>query len=159
MTQAERQAALDARLEEGIAVFDGMILGERERAQGAGDVGGNGDATGGNSSGSGIPGGQPNGGSPTVIASAPNTSSGTGRMPNLGRSREGDFDNSNQANFPPPPDIPNGNADDVVARQLRAAAMSEADPELREKLWNEYRTYTGLPIPEETVADFDVLEE
>src|SRR5690606_29045046 len=33
MTTAERRAALDARLEAGYAVFDGMILGERERSQ------------------------------------------------------------------------------------------------------------------------------
>jgi hypothetical protein len=28
-----------------------------------------------------------------------------------------------------------------VARQLREAAMKEEDPELREKLWQEYREY------------------
>ena len=31
-----------------------------------------------------------------------------------------------------------------TARQLREAAMREPDPELREKLWDEYRNYTGL---------------
>jgi hypothetical protein len=40
-----------------------------------------------------------------------------------------------------PPDIPDGKDDDVVARQLREAAESEQDPELREKLWDEYRRY------------------
>jgi protein-S-isoprenylcysteine O-methyltransferase Ste14 len=29
----------------------------------------------------------------------------------------------------------------VVARQLREAAMKEENPELREKLWDEYREY------------------
>lgn len=43
--------------------------------------------------------------------------------------------------FPPPDDIPSGNNDDVVARQIREAAMYEEDPELREKLWDEYRKY------------------
>ena len=52
------------------------------------------------------------------------------------------------AKYPPPADIPNGNDDDVVARQLREAAMREADPEVREKLWNEYRKYKGLEVPE-----------
>ena len=47
----------------------------------------------------------------------------------------------NTAKYPPPADIPNGNDDDVVARQLREAAMKEDDPELREKLWDEYRAY------------------
>lgn len=42
-----------------------------------------------------------------------------------------------------PPDIPDGKDDDVVARQLREAAENEQDPELREKLWDEYRRYKG----------------
>lgn len=40
-----------------------------------------------------------------------------------------------------PPDIPDGADDDIVARQLREAAENEQDPELREKLWEEYRKY------------------
>jgi hypothetical protein len=31
--------------------------------------------------------------------------------------------------------------DDVVARQLREAAEKETDPELKKKLWEEYRKY------------------
>ena len=40
-----------------------------------------------------------------------------------------------------PSDIPSGEDDDIVARQLREAAMNEDDPELRERLWDEYRAY------------------
>jgi hypothetical protein len=40
-----------------------------------------------------------------------------------------------------PADIPDGRDDDIVARQLREAAMKETDPELRERLWEEYRQY------------------
>jgi len=40
-----------------------------------------------------------------------------------------------------PSDIPDGSDDDIVARQLREAAMKEEDPALREKLWQEYRDY------------------
>ena len=40
-----------------------------------------------------------------------------------------------------PSDIPDGRDDDIVARQLREAAMKETDPELRERLWDEYRKY------------------
>jgi hypothetical protein len=54
----------------------------------------------------------------------------------------------NPAIYKPPEDIPDGNNDDVVARQLREAAMREPDPEVREKLWNEYRKYKGIDIPE-----------
>jgi len=46
--------------------------------------------------------------------------------------------------FAPPEDIPSGRDDDIVARQLREAAMREPDPVLREALWDEYRRYTGL---------------
>lgn len=46
--------------------------------------------------------------------------------------------------YPVPDDIPEGRDDDVVARQIREAAMNEPDPELREALWDEYRRYTGL---------------
>ena len=53
----------------------------------------------------------------------------------------------NTAKFPPPADIPNGNDDDVVARQLREAAMREPDPAIREKLWDEYRRYKGIEAP------------
>ena len=31
--------------------------------------------------------------------------------------------------------------DDIVARQLREAAEKENDPELKKKLWEEYRKY------------------
>jgi hypothetical protein len=40
-----------------------------------------------------------------------------------------------------PPDVGDGSDDDIVARQLREAAIEETDPELREKLWDEYRRY------------------
>lgn len=62
-----------------------------------------------------------------------------------------------RATAPPPPEeadgggdrpdlahgepIPGGEDDDVVARQLREAAENEHDPELRKKLWEEYREY------------------
>ncbi len=40
-----------------------------------------------------------------------------------------------------PPDVGDGSDDDIVARQLREAAIEEKDPELKEKLWEEYRRY------------------
>jgi hypothetical protein len=42
---------------------------------------------------------------------------------------------------PVPADVGDGKSDDVVARQLREAAMKEKDPGVREKLWQEYRDY------------------
>lgn len=43
--------------------------------------------------------------------------------------------------FPAPAGTPDGKDDDVVARQLREAAETEQDPELRKRLWEEYRKY------------------
>jgi len=59
-----------------------------------------------------------------------------GRPPMSGGEQKGTFS--------PPEDTPSGREDDVVARQLREAAMTEPDPELREALWEEYRNYTGI---------------
>lgn len=36
-----------------------------------------------------------------------------------------------------------GGGDEVLVRQLRDAAEGETDPQLRKKLWEEYRKYTG----------------
>ncbi len=58
-------------------------------------------------------------------------------------SKEGAEERDNQGTHsaPPPADIPSGDDDDVVARQLREAAQKERDPVLRDKLWDEYRKY------------------
>lgn len=40
-----------------------------------------------------------------------------------------------------PDDIPDAKDDNIIARQLREAAMAEQDSELKEKLWEEYRKY------------------
>ena len=40
-----------------------------------------------------------------------------------------------------PDNIPSPQGDDIVAQQLREAAMAEKDPDLRAKLWQEYKRY------------------
>lgn len=164
MTAGERVAVLDGALGQGYEDFDGLILAERSRAQrqsnevgadpaglysgdgGTGTMPGvafpgegqSGDGQG----GQGMPGqgGMPGG----VIA----TNSGEG--PQAGGSggsvggRNGGPASEAEGEFPVPDDIPSGRDDDVVARQIREAAMNEPDPELRERLWDEYRRYTGL---------------
>ena len=132
LTQAERAAVLDERLRRGYETFDGFILSERERAQAesnaAGSVAIGGAGGGGGDAGqpqtlpeAGAPSGVPVAGQPSVSCPSQRTET-----------------------FPPPEDIPSGLDDDVVARQLREAAMNEPDPVLREALWDEYRSYTGL---------------
>jgi len=143
-----QRSVLDGRLEASFEVFDGMIIGARERAQTEADAagssvmgtGGAGGGEGGEGEGEFGEGGF--GG--IIVAAGPNNSSGGGMMPPGTASRQGEFDNRGQPAYPVPEDIPNGSDDDVVARQLREAAMSEPDPELREKLWDEYRNYTGI---------------
>jgi hypothetical protein len=50
------------------------------------------------------------------------------------------------ANGALPEDIPVANNDDAVAAQIRLAAEIEKDSVKKEKLWNEYRKYKGLPV-------------
>ncbi len=44
-----------------------------------------------------------------------------------------------------PEDIPPGDNDSVLEAQIRQAALSEEDFEVRARLWDEYRRYKGLP--------------
>ena len=136
ITSAERAAILDERLRRGYETFDGFILGERERAQnesnaaGSVAIGG----SGGNGSSGGAAGGQRQ--PQTMEEASVVTAAAVGR-PSTSSGEP-------QETFPPPEDIPSGRDDDVVARQLREAASTEPDPELREALWEEYRNYTGI---------------
>jgi len=135
MTAAERAAVLDERLRKGYETFDGFILSERERAQIES-----------NAAGSSIPGGvsgsSAGGGAdaqPQTLEEVSSTPSGV-----IAASQPAGAPTAQNQTFPPPEDIPSGRDDDVVARQLREAAMREPDPELREALWEEYRNYTGI---------------
>jgi len=147
-SSAGRRAVLDGRLEESFEVFDGMIIAEREKAQTEADAAGSavmgtGGGEGGEG-GEGEEGGLEGGMEGVMVAGGPRNSTGGGMLPDGAEEREGDFTYQDQPTFPVPEDIPDGDDDDVVARQLREAAMAEPDPELREKLWDEYRKYTGL---------------
>jgi len=53
-----------------------------------------------------------------------------------------EIEENSEDNADLPPDVPENIADDdIVARQIREAAENETDPELKEKLWAEYRRY------------------
>ncbi len=52
---------------------------------------------------------------------------------------QGSSSSGNQSSAPD--DIPDGSDDDIIARQLREAAEKETDPELKKKLWDEYKRY------------------
>ena len=159
----------DSELDASIAVFDGMILEERAKAEAIEASLGGGGNEGGESAGTegaggegalfedgdiyeGLPGygefpddagegdtqqagnaegeagdGTASTGSSNESESAEGSNSSTG----LETTRRGGI----------PEDIESGSDDDIVARQIREAALKEKDPVLREKLWDEYRKY------------------
>ena len=162
MTAEDKRAQIDRRFDETFAVFDERMRTEQEtisqeRASRAGSAGGSGTEgtegqegqegqagregqegqegqegkegqEGGGASGTGSEGGQ---GGDVVAGSG--TQGGGGGVGGGAKGGGGPRD--------VPSDIPDGRDDDIVARQLREAAMKETDPELRERLWEEYRKY------------------
>ena len=142
LTPAEQVAILDAQLEKGAGEFDTIIMETQAKQRAAARAQAGRQSTpigeGGNASG----GGASEGNSPYEddTANAGGYSTGGG----MGGATVGGSVPQNTAKYPAPADIPNGNNDDVVARQLREAAMRESDPAVRERLWDEYRKYMGI---------------
>jgi hypothetical protein len=153
-TPQEEVAALDAVLMDGLGAFDEMLLTEQRKiasrtprsggSSGGGAAGNEGVA--GRDGGSGETGDHGEGnGDPTQGGSEQEASAGeepgeAGKgagKPGSGKGAGGGGKGGNA----PPEDVPDGKGDDVVARQLREAAMKEQDPELRRKLWDEYKRY------------------
>ena len=137
-TGAEATALLDAELFAGLGEFDEMLLREQERVKAAAPrsdagSGGAGGGNGGDSAGeSGNGAGESDDSAETASTSGGEQTDGQGAGPGSRRSTT-----SSSA----PPGTPDGSDDDVVARQLREAAEKETDPELKKKLWEEYRKY------------------
>ena len=164
LTDEEKIALLDAELGRSISEFDEKLLREqRELAEkarpastgerGSGSSGEAGEGEGrqagseadGKSAQSGAESGQQAGGESGQQAGAGERgeaggqgAEGNDQMASAGGASDGGRHTGHAAT---PPDIPDGKDDDIVARQLREAAESEQDPELREKLWEEYRKY------------------
>jgi hypothetical protein len=139
-TASEMTMALDGELEAGLAEFDELLLREQERVKasrppsaetGGGSAGGE---TDGDGTEPGAAGGTGSG------SAADGELTGTGSTTPDG-ARGGPGTASRKGSSGQPPDIPDGSDDDVVARQLREAAEKETDPELKKKLWDEYRKY------------------
>ncbi|MBQ0711822.1 MAG: hypothetical protein KBT53_02555 [Porticoccus sp.] len=149
LSDGEAVAVLDEQLDESIAVFDSMIINERVAAQATendlpeddepwgddeplfeeADISESSD-------------GQEQASSPTTGGDARGddaTSTARGAGDGSIVSRNGV--RGNAANNQAPEDVSDGSDDDIVARQIREAALNEKDPVLREKLWEEYRKY------------------
>ena len=144
MTTAERVAVLDRQLEESTGVFDAIIREEqRQQRESQREQGANSQSSTQSSDGSGTE--TSSGGRNPYEAADPG---GYGSVGGGMGGRSGGAPDAPAA-YEAPEDIPSGNDDDIVARQLREAAMREPDPDIREALWNEYRKYKGIEIPEE----------
>jgi hypothetical protein len=152
-TSEERQAAIDKRLNDSLGSFDAELRTEQQRvaqerdarraaAAGSAAVEGQGADKSGESPG-------------TASAEAPpedtDKPGASGRHPGRARPRDPSGDlksekagkkpDDNAGNGASAREIPDGSDDDVVARRLRQAAQQETDPELKEKLWQEYIDY------------------
>jgi hypothetical protein len=138
-SDAERAERLGRELDESIGGFD-EVLSEEQREvasvgrnmEGFGGNGGSGGGAGGISLGE-----QAGGGSGAGSVTVANQPSAQRESPVAGLSQE-------EVRERTPDDIPVMVDDDIIARQLREAALAEEDPELRERLWEEYRKYNGI---------------
>lgn len=142
MTEADEISALDAELDASLSEFDELLLEEartaREKPADTGALGGFGTG----SAGSGETGAaQSATAADKGLESSPEDTAperAAKQEPAEGPSSPGDQEKTAART---PPDVGDGSDDDVVARQIRKAAESEPDPELRERLWEEYRKY------------------
>ena len=143
MTTAERVAVLDRQLEESTGVFDAIIREEqRQQRESQREQGANSQSSAQSSDGSGT--------ETSAGGRNPYEADDQGGYGSVGGGMGGRSGGAPDAPavYEAPEDIPSGNDDDIVARQLREAAMRESDPDIREALWNEYRKYKGIEIPE-----------
>ena len=131
-TRAEQIATLDAELNTGLWKFDELLLREQERVRAAAprSADANAGKADGSSTGGTIAGGGDAQSTRVGDAETERTTGGGAGEPTRSASKKGR-----------PPGMPVGSDDDVVARQLREAAEKETDPELRKKLWEEYKKY------------------
>ena len=128
-TGAEATEALDAELFSGLGEFDEMLLREQERVKAATPRSDSGSGGGGGAGSSAADSGMTE---QADFGTAAEATYGEGAGPGSPRS---------PGKTSAPPGTPGGSDDDVVARQLREAAENETDPELKKKLWEEYRKY------------------
>lgn len=156
MTGDEAVGVLDEQLSASLGVFDGMILTERAaaRAAAAGNAGEGEDGGGYGDEGEfdGPLFEEADLTSPGAVAGTEGEGEGgdeqAGTVPGMPGSSQSESKTSTIAGAATsgghgnvPPDLVDGSDDDIVARQIREAAMKETDPALREKLWDEYRKY------------------
>ena len=162
-TSQERTARLNREFELSLQYFDRCIakISQDDYASSGGSGGSGGGSGSGQGGGSGSAqassqGGQQNAesgeagqegteaeGSSTQQASAAGGGQGGG-APQHGQSASTQTTLQGSGSGAVPSDIPGGDDDDIVAAQLRQAALETTDPVAREKLWDDYRKYKGI---------------
>jgi hypothetical protein len=139
-TEAERKARLEGELDKSVGGFDEVLaeeqreistVGRNTEGFGGGGAGGGGGVGLGKQAGGGIE------GTGEEVARS-ESAAGSGSTPSV----EGMSDEEIAKRTPP--DIPDLVSEDIVAKQLKEAALAEDDPVLRERLWEEYRNYNNL---------------
>ncbi len=147
-TSEERRDGLNEKLDASLREFDGLILKERELLDGRRqeDTSRSGETSG--ASGTGRAGDQTGELEGTSAEAEAQMAGGTGASPDQAPSDEDPEAGPTTMGGDPaadqgkvPEDVGDGRDDDIVARQLREAAMNEENPALRERLWDEYRAY------------------
>jgi hypothetical protein len=145
-SEAERKARLEKTLEESVGGFDEVLAEEQREIS---TVGRNTEGFGGSGgAGSGRVGlgKQATGGGEGAEGSGGGAGGGSGSVVEPGEQREATVGGLTEEEIKArtPDDIPDLVSEDIVAKQLREAALSEEDPVLRERLWEEYRLYNDL---------------
>ena len=135
----ERQRRLEGELEKSVGDFDGVLNEEQREIS---TVGRNTEGFGGGGSGGGVGLGRQAGGGSGVQGTGETADTGSPGGGGSTASVSGMDDDEIKSRTPE--DIPDLVSEDIVAKQLREAALAEDDPELRERLWEEYRKYNGL---------------
>lgn len=146
-TDEERRERTNRRMDESLGDFDTMIRKERERIArerdqrsaeqtASGEAAGEGEEGGGSETGGA-------GGGDMKSSTEDQQQAESGEAPTEGGMKsEGASGGSPSGKaLPTPANVPSGDDDDIIARQIREAAEKETDPELREKLWQEYIEY------------------
>jgi len=142
-TSEERRAAIDKQLDDSLGSFDAKLRKEQQQ------VASERDARRSAAAGDAAPEGAADHEAAAAGTAADETLAPYGNHHARGRDHSGDLKSDktgkvpddNAGNGAVAREVPDGSDDDVVARRLRQAAQQETDPELKEKLWQEYADY------------------
>ena len=140
-SSAERVERLGRELDESIGGFDETLGAEQREIAAAGRIIESYEIAGGEGQGSG---GLVSLGGQASSAGGQSGSIGGGRNPAASKPLAGLTQQDIEERTPD--DIPTMVDDDIIARQIREAAIVEKDPGLRDRLWDEYRKYKGLSV-------------